>query len=250
MIDINSDMGESFGAYVMGDDEALLGYVTSANIACGFHGGDPRTIDATVAQAAAREIAIGAHVSYPDLVGFGRRSLRVSADELITDVLYQIGALEAFCRRHGSAVRYVKAHGALYNDLADNEELAAAFADALVAYGGALAALVLAGSPAVEVLAKKGIRVVREGFADRGYTAAGRLVSRRQRGALVTDPAVVAERGWRIATGAEIEAADGSPLVLEVDSLCVHGDTPGAVDLARALRAGLASHSVPVGPFA
>jgi UPF0271 protein len=250
MIDINSDMGESFGAYVMGDDEALLGYVTSANIACGFHGGDPRTIDATVAHAAAREIAIGAHVSYPDLVGFGRRSLRVSADELITDVLYQIGALEAFCRRHGSAVRYVKAHGALYNDLADNEELAAAFADALVAYGGGLAALVLAGSPAVEVLAKKGIRVVREGFADRGYTAAGRLVPRRQSGALITDPALVAERGWRIATGAEIEAADGCPLVLEVDSLCVHGDTPGAVELARALRAALAGHSVQVAAFA
>jgi UPF0271 protein len=250
VIDINSDMGESFGAYTMGDDEALLGYVTSANIACGFHAGDPRTINATVAHAAARKITIGAHVSYPDLVGFGRRSLRVSADELITDVLYQIGALEAFCRRHGTAVRYVKAHGALYNDLADNEELAAALGDAIVAYGGGLAALVLAGSPAVEVLAKKGVRVVREGFADRGYTAAGRLVSRRQSGALITDPAAVAERGWRIASGAEIEAADGTPLVLQVDSLCVHGDTPGAVDLARALREGLADHSVQVGAFA
>jgi 5-oxoprolinase (ATP-hydrolysing) subunit A len=250
MIDINSDMGESFGAYTMGDDEALLGYVTSANIACGFHGGDPRTIDATVAHAAAREITIGAHVSYPDLVGFGRRPMQVSADELITDVLYQIGALEAFCRRHGTAVRYVKAHGALYNDLADNEDLAAAFADALLAYGGGLAALVLAGSPAVEVLAKKGIRVIREGFADRGYTPGARLVSRRQAGAVITDPAVVAERGWRIATGAEIATADGSPLVLEVDSLCVHGDTPGAVELARALRDGLAAHSVPVAAFA
>jgi 5-oxoprolinase (ATP-hydrolysing) subunit A len=250
VIDINSDMGESFGAYTMGDDEALLGYVTSANIACGFHAGDPRTIDATVAHAAARTITIGAHVSYPDLAGFGRRSLRVSADELITDVLYQIGALEAFCRRHGTAVRYVKAHGALYNDLADNEELAAALGDAIVAYGGDLAALVLAGSPAVEVLAEKGVRVVREGFADRGYTTAGRLVSRRQSGALITDPAAVAERGWRIASGAEIEAADGTPLVLQVDSLCVHGDTPGAVDLARALREGLADHSVQVGAFA
>jgi 5-oxoprolinase (ATP-hydrolysing) subunit A len=250
VIDINSDMGESFGAYRMGDDEALLGYVTSASIACGFHAGDPRTIDATVAHAAAREIAIGAHVSYPDLAGFGRRSMLVSADELVTDVLYQIGALEAFCRRHGTAVRYVKAHGALYNDLADDEELASAFADALLTYGGDLAALVLAGSPAVEVLSSKGIRVVREGFADRGYTAAGRLVSRRQSGAVITDPAMVAERGWRIATGAEIETADGSPLALEVDSLCVHGDTPGAADLARALREGLADHSVPVAAFA
>jgi UPF0271 protein len=207
-------------------------------------------MDATVAHAAARAIVIGAHVSYPDLAGFGRRSLRVSADELITDVLYQIGALEAFCRRHGTAVRYVKAHGALYNDLAGDEDLAAAFADAIVAYGGDLAALVLAGSPAVEVVSNKGVRVVREGFADRAYTAAGRLVSRKQSGAVITDPAVVAERGWRIATGAEIEATDGSSLVLEVDSLCVHGDTPGAVDLARALRDGLASHSVPVAAFA
>lgn len=250
MIDINSDMGEGFGAYTMGDDEALLGYVTSANIACGFHGGDPRTIDATVARAAAREIVIGAHVSYPDLVGFGRRSLRVSADELITDVLYQVGALEALCRRHGSAVRYVKAHGALYNDLADNEELAAAFADALLAYGGGLPALVLAGSPAAAVLAEKGVRVVREGFADRGYTPAGRLVPRGQDGALITDAAAVAERSWRIATGAAIEAADGSPVVLAVDSLCVHGDTPGAVGLARAVREGLQARLVPVAAFA
>ncbi len=174
MIDINSDMGESFGAYQMGDDEALLGYVTSASIACGFHAGDPRTIDATVARAAARQVSIGAHVSYPDLVGFGRRSMRVSAGELVADVLYQIGALEAFCRRHGTSVRYVKAHGALYNDLADNEELAAAFGDALLAYGGDLAALVLAGSTSVGVLAQQGVRVVREGFADRGYTAGGR----------------------------------------------------------------------------
>jgi UPF0271 protein len=250
MIDINSDMGESFGAYRMGADEELLAHVTSANIACGFHAGDPRTIDATVALATARGASIGAHVSYPDLIGFGRRHLRVSAEELVTDVLYQIGALEAFCRRHGSAVRYVKAHGALYNDMADNEELAAAFADAVLAYRGDLAALVLAGSPAAAILAERGVRVIREGFADRGYTTTGRLVPRRQHGALITDPTVVAERGWRIATGAAIEAADGSPLVLEVDSLCVHGDTPGAVALARALREGLATRSVKVAPFA
>jgi 5-oxoprolinase (ATP-hydrolysing) subunit A len=308
MIDLNSDLGESFGPYRMSADEALLGEVTSANIACGFHGGDPRTMDATVALAAARRVAVGAHVSYPDLVGFGRRHLRVSADELITDVLYQIGALEAFCRRHGTAVTYVKAHGALYNDLAQDEELAAALAAAVLAYGGArgggagagggtpdaqtsgapdggapdggapdgrapdgrapdgrapdgraredragrreLAVLVLAGSPAAAVIAAAGVRVVREGFADRGYTAAGRLVPRGRAGAVLTDPAAVAERGWRIATGAAIEADDGSPLVLAVDSLCVHGDTPGAVALARALRGLLAARAVPVGAFA
>ena len=155
----------------MGADEALLGQVTSANIACGFHAGDPRTMDATVALAAARGVTIGAHVSYPDLVGFGRRHLRVSPEELTTDVLYQIGALEAFCRRHGTAVRYVKAHGALYNDLAEDERLAGALADAVLAYHGDLAVLVLAGSPAAGVLDGRGIRVIREGFADRGYTA-------------------------------------------------------------------------------
>jgi UPF0271 protein len=250
MIDINSDMGESFGSYRMGADEDLLGQVTSANIACGFHAGDPRTMDATVALAAARGVTIGAHVSYPDLVGFGRRHLRVSAEELITDVLYQIGALEAFCRRHGTAVRYVKAHGALYNDLAEDEGLAGALADAVLAYHGDLAVLVLAGSPAAGILDDRGIRVIREGFADRGYTAAGRLVPRSRPGAVLTEPATVAERGWRIATGAAIEADDGSPLVLDVESLCVHGDTPGAVALAQALREVLTARSVEVAPFA
>jgi 5-oxoprolinase (ATP-hydrolysing) subunit A len=250
VIDINSDLGESFGSYRMGADEDLLGQVTSANIACGFHAGDPRTMDSTVALAAARGVTIGAHVSYPDLVGFGRRHLRVSAEELITDVLYQIGALEAFCRRHATAVRYVKAHGALYNDLAEDEGLAGALADAVLAYGGDLAVLVLAGSPAAVVLQRRGIRVIQEGFADRGYTAAGRLVPRSRAGAVLTDPAAVAERGWRIATGAAIAAADGSPLVLEVESLCVHGDTPGAVALATALREFLSARSVEVSPFA
>ena len=174
MIDLNSDMGESFGSYRMGADEELLGHVTSANIACGFHAGDPRTMDATVALAVARGVVIGAHVSYPDLVGFGRRQLRVSHDELVTDVLYQLGALEAFCRGHGSQIRYVKAHGALYNDLADDADLASALADAVLAYRADLAVLVLAGSPAVGVLRGRGVRVVSEGFADRGYTAAGR----------------------------------------------------------------------------
>ena len=250
MIDINSDMGESFGSWRMGADEDLLGYVTSANIACGFHAGDPRTMDATVALAAARGVVIGAHVSYPDLVGFGRRHLRVSPQELVTDVLYQIGALEAFCRRHGTAVRYVKAHGALYNDLAEDEGLAGALADAVLAYGNGLAVLVLAGSPAADVLRDRGITVIREGFADRGYTAAGRLVPRSRPGAVLTDPAAVAERGWRIATGAAIAADDGSPLILDVESLCVHGDTPGAVTLARALREFLSGRSVEVAPFA
>jgi 5-oxoprolinase (ATP-hydrolysing) subunit A len=250
VIDINADMGESFGAWTMGADAALLEQVTSANIACGFHAGDPRVMDATVARAAERGVTIGAHVSYPDLVGFGRRQLRVSPDELITDVLYQIGALEAFCRRHQTAVRYVKAHGALYNDLAGDERLAAALGQAVAAYDAGLSVLALAGSPAVDVLRQQGLPVVAEGFADRGYTAAGRLVPRSQPGAVLTDPAAVAERGWRIATGAPIETEDGAPIVLQVSSLCVHGDTPGAVGLARELRAVLSARTVEVAAFA
>ncbi len=247
-IDINSDLGESFGAYRMGADEDLLVHVSSANVACGFHAGDPRTMDRTVGLAVAAKVVVGAHVSYPDLVGFGRRHMRVSAEELIADVLFQIGALDAFCRRHKTSVHHVKAHGALYNDLAEDERLAGALADAVLAYGD-LAVLVLAGTPAVEVLQKRGVRVVREGFADRAYTPEGRLVSRREPGALITDPDAVAERSWRIASGQPVEASDGSQLIVDVDSICVHGDTPGAVELIRAVRRALADHAVEVAPF-
>ncbi len=249
-IDLNSDCGESFGSYRMGADAELLPLVSSANVACGFHAGDPRTMDATVALAARLGVTVGAHVSYPDLVGFGRRRMLVSTDELITDVLFQIGALEAFCRRHETSVRYVKAHGALYNDLAGDQDLAGALADAVLGYGGGLAVLVLAGSPAVQVLTARGIRVVREGFADRGYTPDGRLVPRRAPGAVLTNPAVVADRGTRIAAGEPVQASDGSPLVVEADSLCLHGDTPGAAVLARALRRRLAEAGVEVAAFA
>jgi len=238
-IDLNSDMGEGFGAYRMGPDAELLELVTSASIACGFHAGDPRIMDATVRRAAERGVAVGAHVSYPDLAGFGRRQLKVSADELTTDTLYQIGALDAFCRRHGTSVRYVKAHGALYNDLAGDETLAAALAEAVLAYDPGLAVLVLAGSPAAGVIGGRGIRVAGEGFADRAYRPDGRLVSRREPGAVLTDQAEVARRGAAIAAGQPITAIDGTELVVRADSICVHGDTAGAVALATALRESL-----------
>ena len=248
-IDLNSDMGEGFGAYRMGPDAELLRYVTSANIACGFHAGDPRTMNATVAGAAAAGVVIGAHVSYPDLVGFGRRHIRVSADELMTDVLYQIGALEAFCRRHGTAVRYVKAHGALYNDLVDDETLAGALAEAVFAYGGGLSVLTMPGSPSVEVFEKAGVPVVLEAFADRAYTPGGRLVSRKEAGSVITDPKLVADRGRRMAMGEPIEASDGRTLHVPADSICVHSDTPGSVALAAALREALSGAAVQVRAF-
>jgi UPF0271 protein len=245
VIDINCDMGEGIGA-----DEQLLDTVTSANVACGVHAGGPVTMDATVAMATARGVTVGAHVSYPDRTGFGRRHMTVSEEELTGDVLFQIGALEAFCRRHGTEVRYVKAHGALYNDVADDRELAAAYGRAVLAYRGDLAVLALAGSPAIDVLQALGLRVVPEAFADRAYTAEGRLVSRRREGAVLTDPARVTERARRMAGGRPIESIDGSPLTLSPESLCVHGDTPGSVDLARAIRRALANDSVQVTAFA
>jgi 5-oxoprolinase (ATP-hydrolysing) subunit A len=248
-IDLNSDMGEAFGAYRMGPDAELFQYVTSANIACGFHAGDPRTMDATVAAAASAGVAIGAHVSYPDLVGFGRRHMKVGPEELVTDVLYQIGALGAFCRRHGTAVRYVKAHGALYNDLADDETLAEALAEAVLSCGSGLRVLTLSGSPSVEVLEKAGVPVVLEAFADRAYTSGGRLVSRKEPGSVITDPAVAADRGRRLALGEPIETADGQELRVQAGSICVHSDTPGSVALAAALRDTFGAAGVQVRAF-
>jgi len=247
--DLNCDMGEGFGPYQMAPDAELLRHVTSANIACGFHAGDPRTMDLTVAIAVESGAAIGAHVSYPDLVGFGRRHMRVSAEELTTDVLYQVGALEAFCRRHGTTVRYLKAHGALYNDLADDEKLAAALAKAVLGYGGALPVLTLSGSRSVQVLEEAGVRVVKEAFADRAYTAGGRLVPRREAGSVLTDPQKVAERGRQLALGEPVEDRDGRPIFIEAGSICIHGDTPGAAVLAAALRGALHEAGVEVRAF-
>jgi UPF0271 protein len=249
-IDLNCDMGEGYGAYRMAPDRELLEHVTSASVACGFHAGDPRTMDATVQAAVAAGVAVGAHVSYPDLVGFGRRHIQVSGEELTTDVLFQIGALEAFCRRHGTSVAYVKAHGALYNDLAEDESLADALAAALLAYGGDLPALVLAGSPAVAVLQGRGVPVAREGFADRAYTPDGRLAPRRAGGAVITDPVEVTDRALRLAAGESVTASDGTDVEIGADSICIHGDTPGSVGLARRVRQALLGRGVEVRPFA
>jgi len=191
-LDLNSDLGEGYGRWALGDDAAMLEVVTSANIACGFHAGDPATIDRTVRTAVERGVAVGAQVSYPDLVGFGRREIDVPPDELTADVLYQLGALEAFARAAGSRVRYVKPHGALYNRIARDPVQAAAVVEAIRRYDPALPLLTLPGSVAVEAAREAGIPTVGEGFADRAYTAEGRLVSRREPGAVLHDPERVA----------------------------------------------------------
>jgi UPF0271 protein len=249
-LDLNSDVGEGYGHWALGDDAALLEVVTSANVACGFHAGDPATIDRTVRTATGHGVAIGAQVSYPDLVGFGRREIDEAPDDLTADVLYQIGALEAFARAAGSRVRYVKPHGALYNRIARDPVQAAAVVEAIRRYDPALPLLTLPGSAAMRAAEEAGIPAVAEGFADRAYTAEGRLVSRREPGAVLHDPGQVATRAVLMATEGRVEAVDGGEVAVEVRSLCVHGDTPGAVGLAKAVRAALEEAGLPLEAFA
>ncbi|SEM42741.1 UPF0271 protein [Gemmobacter aquatilis] len=249
-IDLNSDLGEGFGAWKMGDDAAMLGIVSSANIACGFHAGDPRGILTTLREAASRGVAVGAHVSYPDLAGFGRRPMDVAPEDLTADVIYQIGALQGLARAAGTRVTYVKPHGALYNTIAQDAGQADAVIAALLALDPGLALMGLAGAPILARARAAGLRVVAEAFADRAYTATGALVSRRDPGAVLHDPAQVAARMLRLATDGVIDAADGTPLRLQADSICIHGDSPDAVAMARQIRATLLAHGVTIAPFA
>jgi 5-oxoprolinase (ATP-hydrolysing) subunit A len=243
-MDLNADVGESYGAWVLGDDEAVLDVVTSANVACGFHAGDPVTLLRTVTAAAVRGVAVGAQVSYPDLVGFGRRDMELTAAEIEADVLYQVGALAGLARAAGTEVRYVKPHGALYNRAARDPAVAEAIAGAVARYGEDLPLLLLAGSPGREAAGALG-----ECFADRAYTPEGRLVSRREPGAVLTDPDEVVTRAVRMATGREVVATDGSTVPVDAVSICLHGDTPGAAELARRVRAGLEAAGVTLAPF-
>jgi len=249
-MDLNSDLGEGYGRWTLGDDAAMLQVVTSANVACGFHAGDPATIDRTVRIAVELGVAVGAQVSYPDLVGFGRREIDLPPGDLTADVLYQLGALEAFARAAGSRVRYVKPHGALYNRIARDPVQAAAVVEAIRRYDPDLPLLTLPGSAAMAAAAGAGVPAVAEGFTDRAYTGEGRLVSRREPGAVLHDPGRVAARALRMATEGRIETVDGGEVAVAVRSLCVHGDTPGAVELARAVRAALEEAGVALEAFA
>jgi 5-oxoprolinase (ATP-hydrolysing) subunit A len=248
-IDLNADLGEGFGVWRLGYDDALLQSVTSANVACGFHAGDPATMRRVCAGAAAAGVAVGAQVSYRDLAGFGRRFIDVDPAELAADVLYQLAALDGIARTAGTRVSYVKPHGALYNAAVTHEGQAQAVVDAVLAYDRRLPVLGLPGSALLRTAEAAGMRPVVEGFADRGYTPDGRLVPRRQPGALMHDPAVVAERAVRMATEGVVVAVDGTTLLMPVESVCVHGDTPGAVDLARAVRTALADSGVALRSF-
>lgn len=248
-IDLNADLGESYGRWRLGHDADLLALVSSANVACGFHAGDPLTARQTLALAAERGVTVGAHPGYPDLLGFGRRDIDASPTEVENWVVYQVGALAALARAAGTAVRYVKPHGALYNKAVRH----APTADA-IARGVALVdpRLVLLGLPESEILAaadRVGIRGAREAFPDRNYEPDGTLTPRSRPDALVSDPAVCADRAARMALDGVVEARDGTMVEIEPDSLCVHGDGPEALPVLRAIRARLEQSGIAIAPF-
>jgi len=249
-IDLNSDLGESLGAWRMGDDDAMLDIVSSANVACGFHAGDPAGILQTLRRAKAKGVVVGAHVSYPDLVGFGRRPMDVASADLRADVIYQIGALKGLAAAAGTVVRYVKPHGALYNTIAHDERQANDVIAAIREVEASLSLVALAGSPLLDWARAQGLRVVAEAFADRAYMPDGSLVSRRQAGAVLHDPQAVAERMLRLAKEGVVTAIDGSTVRIQADSICVHGDSPGAVEMARQVRQLLEGAGVVVRSFA
>ncbi|MDT0527697.1 5-oxoprolinase subunit PxpA [Micromonospora sp. DSM 115977] len=249
-MDLNADLGEGFGIWRLGDDAALLDLVTSANVACGFHAGDASTMRRVCEGAAERGVAVGAQVGYRDLAGFGRRHIAYAFAELRDEVTYQLGALDAFCRLFRTRVRYLKPHGALYHAAARDETQAAALVAAVGDYDDQLPVLCLPGSVLAQLAAGAGLRVVAEGFADRGYLPNGSLVPRTAPGALVTDPEEVAVRAVRMATERTMVAVDGSVVPCPVESICLHGDTPGAVRCAELVRAALIDAGVALTPFA
>lgn len=248
-IDLNSDLGESYGQWRLGDDEAMLDVVTSANVACGFHAGDALTLQETCRLAAQRGVVVGAQVGYNHLAGFGRWHIDMPSPELTADVIYQIGALDGLCRVAGTRVAYVKPHGALYHAAASDRRQAEAVVEAVLAYDPTLPLMGLAGSVLLEAAREAGLLTVAEAFADRAYTSDGRLLSRREAGAVLDDPDLVAERMARLVTEGRLAAVDGTDVEVAADSVCVHGDSPSAVAMARAVRASLERVGARIEPF-
>ncbi|MFG1802292.1 LamB/YcsF family protein [Micromonospora carbonacea] len=249
-MDLNADLGEGFGIWRLGDDEALLDLITSANVACGFHGGDPSTMRRVCAAAAERGVAVGAQVGYRDLAGFGRRHIAYAFGDLRDETTYQLGALDAFCRAYRTRVRYLKPHGALYHAVSADESQAAALIAAIDDFDRDLPVLCAPGSVLAQLATGAGLRVIAEGFADRGYLPNGTLVPRTALGALVSDPEQVAARAVRMATEQTVVAVDGTVVPCPVESICLHGDTPGAVASAELVRAALLDAGVTLTPFA
>ncbi|PYR93297.1 MAG: LamB/YcsF family protein [Acidobacteria bacterium] len=248
-IDINCDMGESFGPWMMGADEQVMPNITSANIACGAHAGDPSVMRRTIRLARAAGVAIGAHPGFPDLQGFGRREINIAVSEVEDSVLAQIGALAAIARSEGTSLQHVKAHGALYNMAARSRPLADAIARAIKGFDASLVMFGLPNSPMIEAARDAGLRVAAEGFADRAYQPDGSLTPRTQPGAVIDDPETVVERAQRMVQGGVVLTADGREVALKIDTICVHGDTAGAAELTRRLRAALTGAGAIVQPI-
>lgn len=246
-IDINCDLGESFGNFKIGHDAEIMPFITSVNIACGFHAGDPVVMARTVKMAKENGVAVGAHPSFPDLMGFGRRDMSLSKEELKTIVIYQIGALEAFARAASVHLQHVKPHGALYNTASENEADASAIIEAVRAVNPRLVLFALANSKMAKMAAGAGLRVAHEAFIDRAYNSDGSLVSRRTAGAVIEEPKAVAERAVRMVKEREVMAIDGGAVRFdEVNTLCVHGDTLNAVGLAKSVKKALVAEGIEV----
>jgi len=251
-IDLNCDMGESFGAWTMGMDGEVIKHVTSANIACGFHAGDPRVMYTTVKLAKDHGVGVGAHPGYPDLVGFGRRNLDCTPEEVRDAVAYQIGAMKAFCAMHGVALQHVKPHGSLYNASVGNEAMIRAIVEAIAGVDRSVIYLALGGAQAplvTKIAGEAGIRVAFEAFPDRAYTPEGKLAPRSLPGAVIKDPKIAAERARRMAREGKIVTTDGSVLTMQIDTICVHGDNPSAVELVKNIRSAIEAEGISVVPM-
>ena len=248
-VDINCDMGESFGVYRLGFDEEMMAHITSANIACGFHAGDPIVMERTISLAKNHGVSVGAHPGFPDLVGFGRRSMELTPQEIRNDLIYQVGALSAFAQIEGLFLQHVKPHGQLYNLAAKDKSMTRAICESILALGKNLILVALSGSKMAEIASKSGLNVAREAFADRAYHRDGSLVSRKKEGSVIHDAQRVAERVIRMVQEGKVQTIEGDLIDLEVDSICVHGDTPGAVHLAKTVRKNLEEAGVRVLPM-
>ncbi|MDY5014490.1 MAG: 5-oxoprolinase subunit PxpA [Eubacteriales bacterium] len=248
-VDLNCDLGESFGAYTIGLDARVIPHISSANVACGYHAGDPAVMRKTVAMAARAGVAVGAHPGFPDLVGFGRRNMTVSPDEAYEYMLYQLGALSAFAKAAGVRLQHVKPHGALYNMAGKDASLAAAIARAIYDFDPSLILLGLSGSAMLTEGEKLGLRCAKEVFADRGYNEDGSLVSRKLPGAMITDEDLAIERVLRMLEHGEVEAVTGKVIPIEADSVCVHGDNEHAVEFVTKIRAAIEAHGMQVAPM-
>ncbi|HEC96288.1 MAG TPA: LamB/YcsF family protein [Euryarchaeota archaeon] len=248
-IDLNSDLGESFGRYKLGLDEEVMKYVTSANVACGYHAGDPLVMRKTVKIAKENNVMVGAHPGYPDLMGFGRRYMKISREEARNYVLYQIGALYAFLRTEGLQMQHVKPHGALYNALITDEDLAYGVLEGVLDFDKDLIFVALAGSKVIDMASDMGLKVAREAFADRAYTKDGTLVPRNMPGAIIHDREEVVSRVLSIVEEKRVKTIDGTFIEIEVDTICVHGDNPEALELVKYIRQRLEEEGIEVLPM-